>query len=193
MKKYQMDFARQTSLAEANLHFTRCMEQVYVNDKDKVFPFIDLAHNPSGGQCYCLSSWALMGLRPTDHLVRGTIIPDKQPQKQYPSGWVVFNFEGQPYIYDPLQPMIYPKDIWEDRNQPTDITFDQTQQEILAVILQENSAYQFTDTEWHLKSRKLFPKEYTNVTSGFLSSDLGLSQIRVFNGETRFFLANHNI
>lgn len=191
-----MDFAMQTDLLRATQYFNEQMEKVYVRRNCRITPFSERAHNPGGGQCYYLSTWALMGLKPNDVLVRGQIdLPERPGWKahsNYKHGWVQFSFEGDHYIYDPCEAHVWPQTPWEETFSPHKETFRKSLQEVLDLVFkfEDKTVYHVSDYIYQFKGVKDMKFGYDAERNGFLKDTLSGAQMYYCgSGQVSYFLA----
>lgn len=191
-----MNFAQQTALLKATAYFNKEMEKVYVRRNCQILHFEEIAHNPKGGRCYYLSTWALMGLKSEDGLLRGQIdLPERtewKAEKNYKHGWVEFFYEDNMYIYDSLENVIWEYNHWYEIHHPHNITFNMTQQEILTLAIQDSAfdnAHQISDYIYQFKKSQDMDLQYNSEHDGFLKDTLAGSQIRYGYNRVSYFLA----
>lgn len=188
-----LNFAMQTDLLLATQYFGDAVSKVQIRQGNKIAPFATNQYNPSGGKCYYLSGWALMGMRATDYRICGEIDLPERPgyraSKNYLHAWLKFNHKNDWYIYDSLESIVYPSSLWEDERHPRKITFEKTQEEILNIVLKTDYAYQIDDSLWQLKRAKYMPKELSEEENGYLDNVLACSQINYSYGQIHHFFA----
>lgn len=190
-----MDFAMQIDLLQATEYFKEQMETVYVRHNYNIHSFKDYSRNSKTGNCYYLSTWALMGLTPNDKLVRGQIeLPENsrwKAHKNYKHGWVLFNHGGELYVYDPLGNSVWPQECWNNTFTPHKETFCMSQQEILDLIFRDDAenVYQIGDYVYQLKDAHNMKLAYDAERNGFLKDTLSSAQIRYGYGKVSYFLA----
>ena len=190
--KLEVDVLSETLFA--NQYFREELKKIHVRRDYVIRPLSERCEDVGGGRCYFLTAWALLGLKASDYLIRGTIdLPERdgwKASKNYRHGWVRFVYRENSYIYDPLYRHVFPVAAWEEIHAPRAITFEKTQAEILTELLCEQYAYAVGDDNrlWQLKSYKQLPEVWRERDSGFLSDTLAEAQIHYAYGTCTFAL-----
>lgn len=126
------------SLAEAaNEYFMTQMENIFVDRTVAIETFEQYLNHRYRNNCYNYSATALMGMMPTDELVRGEIRTDNSWQWEnggYGHGWLEFTYQGEIFVFDSMIKGIMPKAEWYEKAQPKKIV-KFTKQEILNLLL----------------------------------------------------------
>jgi len=183
-------------------YFLGRIKKVYVERCVKIESFEEYLSHRYKNNCYYYSIYALMGLKPQDYLVRGAItLKNEWPWQNggYRHGWVEFVFEDEVYVFDSMLEKPVPKQEYYDYYKPQ-ISYRQSQKEILDKFLNENCAIKIKDNFWQFKDciTHVNPKElsYSEIVeydcnNGYIPTALMLGRIQIskYTGEITRFIA----
>ena len=133
---------------KANRYFSQMTKKVYVEGCTKIESFEEYLNHRYRDNCYYYSTYACMGLKPEDFVVRGYI--DVDDWKYYHHGWVEFKFDGNEYVFDSMIESVMLKEKWYKRYNPR-VDYRKTQREILDEYLNERCAFKIKEGFWQFK------------------------------------------
>lgn len=176
------------------LQRTKC---VYVERYTNIETFEEYLSHSYRNNCYYYSTYALMGMKPNDILVRGFI--DLDDCTDYHHGWVEFEFEGKQFVFDSMLKYVVPKQEYYEHFNPR-IDYKKSQKEILDEFLNERCAIKVQDGFWQFKylamnkyTQNISHNEILDIdrNNGYVPSALMLARIEIgkFSGEIRRFIA----
>ena len=148
---------------KANAYFYDMTKKVYVERCNNlgIESFKQYLEHRYRDACYNYSFYALMGLKNSDVLLRGSInFPD---YKDYLHGWVEFTFDDEAYVFDNHFNSVVKKEEWYKLRNP-EIYYKKTQKEILDKYLNEDYAFKVDEDFWQMKN-VLYPgyKDYRQL------------------------------
>ena len=176
-------------------YFFQRTKKVYIEQCTKIVSFEEYLKQNYSEECYYYSAYALMGLKPSDFLVRGYI----NITSFYHHGWVEFEFQGKDYVFDSRLENIVLKQKYYEKYSPR-ITYKKTQKEILDEYLNEKYAFEIIKGFWQFK---YFIVDYDTATipplevmldydekNGYIPSSLMLARVVVnkYNSEIQRFI-----
>ena len=176
-------------------YFFQRTKKVYIEQCTKIVSFEEYLKQHYSEECYYYSAYALMGLKPSDFLVRGYI----NITSFYHHGWVEFEFQGKDYVFDSRLENIVLKQKYYEKYSPR-ITYKKTQKEILDEYLNEKYAFEIIKGFWQFK---YFIVDYDTATipplevmldydekNGYIPSSLMLARVVVnkYNSEIQRFI-----
>lgn len=176
-------------------YFFQRTKKVYIEQCTKIVSFEEYLKQNYSEECYYYSAYALMGLKPSDFLVRGYI----NITSFYHHGWVEFEFQGKDYVFDSRLENIVLKQKYYEKYSPR-ITYKKTQKEILDEYLNEKYAFEIIKGFWQFK---YFIVDFDTATipplevmldydekNGYIPSSLMLARVVVnkYNSEIQRFI-----
>lgn len=184
-------------IEQANRYFIENTKKVYIERRVKIETFEEYLSHRYRDNCYDYSAYALMGLKPSDFLVRGYI--DLDNWKDYYHGWVEFKFEENEYVFDSRIKGIVLKQEWYERFNPR-AEYKKSQKEILKEYLNERCTFKIREGFWQFKSIVMNTDKddisYNNLiandeNNGCVPSALALARIEInkYNSEIVRFIA----
>lgn len=193
---------KDNSTERVGRYFLEQIKKVYVERCIKIESFEEYLSHRYRNNCYYYSAYALMGFKPQDYLVRGTItLKDEWVYKNggYRHGWVEFVFDDEEYVFDSMLETPVHKQEYYDHYKPQ-ISYKQSQKEILDKFLNENCAIKIEDNFWQFKDcvTHVSPKElsYSEIieydcNNGYIPSALLLGRIQIskYTNEITRFIA----
>lgn len=185
------------AIEQANRYFKERTKKVYIERGEKIETFEEYLSHRYRDNCYCYSAYALMGLKPDDFLVRGSI--DLEDWKEYQHGWVEFKFKGNEYVFDSKIKGVVLKREWDKRFNPR-VEYRKTQEKILSEYLKESCAFEIKEGFWQFRGivmntnkdnisyRDLIVNDEKN---GHVPSALRLARVEInkYSGEITRFIA----
>lgn len=181
----------------ANRYFRARTKRVYIERCTKIESFEEYLTHRYRDNCYYYSGYALMGLKPSDFLIRGFI--DLDDYKDYHHGWIEFEFEGVEYVFDSRLKGVAQKQEYYEYFNPR-IDYKKTQREILDEYLNEQCAFKIEDDFWQFKYFVSNAAEENlsyhqmleyDKKNGHVPSVLMLARVQInkYNGEITRFIA----
>lgn len=174
---------------QANAYFMSCTEKVFIEKwnylakKGYLQTFKEYMESRYQGNCYYYSTYALMGLRSTDSVVRGKINVDENgispDASTYKHGWVEFEYLGKKWVYDCLIDSIIERDLYYEHKLPI-ITYKATLEDVISEYTKVENCQKIIGTEYLIKSFALvyntFNPDNTHLASAMSNARITLDE-----------------